>query len=230
MFGGSGFPYPSRAVALIRTGCVCVCVCVKTPRNTVKWFFNNFTAGGRRGWGGSPVQTYLHFRFSVWIAGAKLLEPLRFIFPGTTTTGLFLRWCSYFRTMLYIFGMRPTSYRCPTSHYTRQPCRTLISVCQSSGCYVIPAGWTFREGPVSWKPQLMFPNGTREAIVPWIKGRTPGPSEPLQPVGHQNLRTYEPFRRWEAFQPLIKDLVSPLILCLEGIRWTRSRVESVLVH
>ena len=43
--------------------------------------------------------------------------------------------------------MRPTSYRCPTSHYTRQPCRTLISVCQSSGCYVIPAGWTFREGP-----------------------------------------------------------------------------------
>ena len=21
-------------------------VCVKTPRNTVKWFFNNFTAGG----------------------------------------------------------------------------------------------------------------------------------------------------------------------------------------
>ena len=25
------------------------------------------------------------------------------------------------------------------------------------------------------KPQLMFPNGTREAFVPWIKGRTAGP-------------------------------------------------------
>ena len=75
-------------------------VCVKTPRNTVKWFFNNFTAGGRRGWGGvsgqrrhppPPGANVPAFPFFRWIAGAKL-RTLSIYFPGTTTTGLFLRW------------------------------------------------------------------------------------------------------------------------------------------
>ena len=55
----------------------CVCVCVKAPRNTVLMVFNQFQIskqGAGEGGGGSPanedppphpVQTYLHFRFSV---------------------------------------------------------------------------------------------------------------------------------------------------------------------
>ena len=103
--------------------------------------------------------------------------------------------------------MRPTSYRCPTSHYTRQTCRTLISVCQSSGCYVIPAGWTFREGP-GQKTQLMFPNGTREAFVPWIKGRTAGPLSHYSQSGTRikNLRAIQALG---GFQPLIRPSANP---------------------
>ena len=29
--------------------------------------------------------------------------------------------------------------------------KTIISVCKSSGCYVIPVGWTFWEGPIQLK-------------------------------------------------------------------------------
>ena len=139
--------------------CVCVCVCVWKHLGTHgEMIFQQFLQQG--GWervGGGlrptktpppphPVQTYLHFPFFRWIAGAKL-RTLSIYFPGTTTTGLFLRWWAILGPCYIYFKWWPTSYRCPTSHYTRQPCRTLISVCQSSGCYVIPAGWTFREGP-----------------------------------------------------------------------------------
>ena len=46
--------------------------------------------------------------------------------------------------------------------------------------------------------QLMFPNGTREASVPWIKGRTAGPLSQSSQSGVSLLKQHKPFWRWEA--------------------------------
>ena len=160
----------------------CVCVCVKTPRNTVKWFFNNFTAGGRRGWGGvsgqrrhppPPGANVPAFPFFRWIAGAKL-RTLSIYFPGTTTTGLFLRWRA-------ILGPCYIYFKWGLLHIDALPRTTPDNHVELSSVCVSPPGATSSrlDGPSEKvrvrKPQLMFPNGTREAIVPWIKGRTAGP-------------------------------------------------------
>ena len=92
----------------------------------------------------------------------------------------------------------------PTSNYTRQPCRTLI-VCVS------PPGATSSrlDGPSEKvqvrKPKLMFPNGTREAIVPWMKGRTAGITASRAPE-FKNLRAIQALG---GFQPLIRPSVTP---------------------
>ena len=131
---------------------------------------------------------------------------------------------SYFRTMLYIYIyfffslMRPTSYRCPTSHYTRQTCRTLISVCQSSGCYVIPAGWTFREGPGQINHSWCFQTEPGRPSCHGLKAVQPA----LWAITASRAPEFKNSRAILAlggFQPLIRPSVNPEFMS-GRFRWT----------
>ena len=107
----------------------------------------NFSAGGRSGWGGVSgqrrhppppgVNVPANF-FSVY--GKRLSQ-------GPPFENVSALDCEVQNLGHLPWEIRPIWTTFSTPNYTRQPCRTLISVCQSSGCYVIPAGWTFREGP-----------------------------------------------------------------------------------
>ena len=162
---------------------VCVCVCVKAPRNTVLMVFNQFQIskqGAGEGGGGvsgqrrhppPPGANVPALPFFRCIAGAKLRTLS--IFSRNYNNWAISPITNYFRTMLYfkwgLFHIDALPRTTPDNHVE------LPSVCVS------PPGATSSrlDGPSEKvpvrKPQLMFPNGTREAIVPWIKGRTAGP-------------------------------------------------------
>ena len=96
----------------------------------------------------------------------------------------------------------------PTSNYTRQPCRTIISVCQSSGCYVIPAGWTFREGPSSEKWSWCFQTEQGRPPCHGLKAVQP----PLWAITASRAPVFNHSRAIQAlggFQPLIRPSVTP---------------------
>ena len=111
-----------------------------------------------------------------------------------------------------------------SSHYTRQPCRTIISVCQSSGCYVIPAGWTFREGPRSEQWSWCFQTEQGRRPCHGLKG--------VQPALGAFVSHFP--RHWshsgnERLTATYKTPESPLIECLAGFRWTRAFCRLVLL-
>ena len=55
----------------------------------------------------------------------------------------------------------------------------------------------------------MFPNGTREASVPWIKGRTAGPLSQSSQSGVSLLKTTQAIPALGGFQPLIRPSANP---------------------
>ena len=128
--------------------------CVKTPRNRVKWLLI-FQAGGRRWWGGGspgnedtpPTRWNRTCNFFPKMARGLSQGPhFRRTTTSWTTTSPW-RLASLGQFSMFVLKKAYMRQTFPTSNYTRQSCRTIISVCQSSGCYVIPVGWTFREGP-----------------------------------------------------------------------------------
>ena len=158
-----------------------VCVCVKTPRNTVKGFFQQFYSRGPERVGGvsgqrrhppPPGENVPAFFFE---NGKRLSQGPHFRRTTTIWSTTSPRWMAslgQFFNVCVNWGLWDNLYlprTTPDKHVE------LSSVCVS------PPGATSSrlDGPSEKvqvrKPQLMFPNGTREALVPWIKGRTAGP-------------------------------------------------------
>ena len=106
-----------------------------------------------------------------------------------------------------------------SSNYTRQTCRTLISVCQSSGCYVIPVGWTFREGPGQINHSWCFQTEPGRPLCHGLKAVQPAHSEPLQPVRHQFIKKSRAIPALGGFQPLIRPSANPEHMS-GRFRWT----------
>ena len=95
-----------------------------------------------------------------------------------------------------------------SSNYTRQTCRTLISVCQSSGCYVIPAGWTFREGPGQINHSWCFQTEPGRPLCHGLKAVQPA----LWAITASQASEFEKLRAILAlggFQPLIRPSANP---------------------
>ena len=95
-----------------------------------------------------------------------------------------------------------------SSNYTRQTCRTLISVCQSSGCYVIPAGWTFREGPGQIIPSWCFQTEPGRPLCHGLKAVQPALWARVANQASVS-KTTQAILALGGFQPLIRPSATP---------------------